>query len=64
MHVFTLIGLTLSLSAIITTIPIPAIYAGGGDNDENNKQKVEMPLLLGIADCDWNDVKIVSILQR
>jgi hypothetical protein len=55
---FTLIGLTLSLSAI-TTIPIPAVYAGGGDNDDgnDNKQKVEDGSAAAIADCDWNDVE-------
>jgi hypothetical protein len=55
---FTLIGLTLSLSAI-TTIPIPAVYAGGGDNDDgnDNKQKVEDDSAAAIADCDWNDVE-------
>jgi hypothetical protein len=51
---FTLIGLTLSLSAI-TTIPTPAVYAGG-DNDDDNKQKVEDGSAAAMADCDWNDV--------
>jgi hypothetical protein len=53
-----LIGLTLSLSAI-TIIPIPTIYAGGGDNDDgnDNKQKVEDGSSSPIADCDWNDVE-------
>jgi hypothetical protein len=55
---FTLIGLTLSLSAI-TTIPISTVYAGGGDNDDgnDNKQKVEDGSAAAIADCDWNDVE-------
>ena len=51
---FTLIGLTLSLSAI-TTIPTPA-YTAGGDNDDDNKQKVEDCSAAAMADCDWNDV--------
>ena len=55
---FTLIGLTLSLS-VITTIPISTVYAGGGDNDDgnDNKQKVEDGSAAAIADCDWNDVE-------
>jgi hypothetical protein len=53
MLLFMLIGLTLGFS-VVTTISIPAVYAGG--EEDGNKQKAEDESVAAIADCDWNDI--------